>query len=183
MFSMAGASAFLPFLPMLPTQILLNNFLYDAAQLTIPSDNVDQDFVRKPRRWDIDVIRRFMLFLGPVSSLYDFLTFYVLLRWFHAPAALFQTGWFLESLATQSLVIFVIRTASNPFRSRPSGALVATTLSAVAVGTMLPFLPIGHLVGFTPPPPAFLAFVAAATGTYLAMVELVKRRVLGPAIA
>jgi Mg2+-importing ATPase len=119
-FSMAGAALVLPFLPMLPKQILLNNFLYDLAQITIPSDNVDASFVRKPHRWNIDFIRRFMLLIGPISSAYDFLTFYVLLKLFHAPAALFHTGWFVESLATQTLVIFVIRTASNPLRAAPS---------------------------------------------------------------
>ncbi len=119
MFSMAAASVFLPFLPMLPTQILLNNFLYDLAQVTIPSDNVDDAYLRRPQRWDMRVIRDFMLFIGPISSVFDFLTFYVLLRYFHASERLFHTGWFVESLATQTLVLFVIRTMGNPFRSRP----------------------------------------------------------------
>ena len=120
MFSMAAASLFLPFLPMLPTQILLNNFLYDLAQVTIPTDRVDPSFIRKPQRWHIDVVRDFMIAIGPVSSVFDFLTFCVLLRVFHASSAFFHTGWFVESLATQALVLFVIRTAGNPFRSRPS---------------------------------------------------------------
>ena len=127
MFSMAVASLFLPFLPMLPTQILLNNFLYDLAQVTIPTDNVDPSFIRKPQRWDIGLIREFMLFIGPISSIYDFLTFYVMLVLFKAGAELFHTGWFVESLATQTLVLFVIRTAGNPFRSRPSVPLTITT--------------------------------------------------------
>ena len=122
MFSMAAASVFLPFLPMLPTQILLNNFLYDLAQVTIPTDNVDETYLRRPQRWDMRVIRDFMLFIGPISSIFDFLTFYVLLRVFHAGESLFHTGWFVESLATQTLVLFVIRTMGNPFRSRPSRA-------------------------------------------------------------
>jgi Mg2+-importing ATPase len=182
MFSMALASVLIPFLPMLPTQILLNNFLYDCSQITIPSDDVDDEFVRKPRRWDIGLIRRFMLFIGPVSSVYDFLTFFVLLHVFHASQESFRTGWFIESLATQTLVIFVIRTARNPFRSRPSRALVTTTLAVVAVGVLIPFFPFGKLVGFVPPPAAYLGFVAVATATYLLVVEFVKRRVLGAAL-
>ena len=129
MFSMAAASLFLKFLPMLPTQILLNNFLYDFAQITIPTDNVDSTYIRKPRRWDMKLIRDFMLLIGPISSIYDFLTFYILLRVFHAGESEFHTGWFVESLATQTLVLFVIRTAGNPFRSRPSVPLVCTTLA------------------------------------------------------
>src|SRR5581483_8425274 len=101
-----AASVFLPFLPMLPTQILLNNFLYDLAQVTIPTDNVDSSFVRKPRHWDIRLIRRFMVLIGPISSVYDFLTFYAMLAVFKAGEALFHTGWFVESLATQTLVLF-----------------------------------------------------------------------------
>ena len=118
MFSMAVASVFLPFLPMLPTQILLNNFLYDASQLTIPSDNVDEQYVRRPRPWDMKMVRNFMLCIGPISSIYDFLTFYVLLHFFHASQPEFHTGWFVESLATQTLVIFVIRTIGNPLGIR-----------------------------------------------------------------
>src|SRR5262249_4750710 len=103
-----GAALFLPFLPMLPTQILLNNFLYDLAQVSIPTDNIDPEYVQRPQRWDIGLIRRFMLAIGPVSSAYDFLTFFVLLRVFHFGETLFHSGWFLESLATQTLVLFVI---------------------------------------------------------------------------
>src|SRR5215469_14803137 len=123
MFSMAGASLFLPFLPMLPMQILLNNFLYDVSQVTIPTDNVDETFIRKPHHWDIALIRDFMLFIGPISSIYDFLTFWVMLAVLHASEPLFHTGWFVESLATQTLVLFVIRTVGNPLRSRPSRPL------------------------------------------------------------
>src|SRR6185503_12052265 len=113
MFSMAAASVFLPFLPMLPTQILLNNFLYDLAQVTIPTDHVDQSFIHKPQRWNVKLIRDFMIYIGPVSSIYDFLTFIALLKVFSASEQLFHTGWFVESLATQTLVIFIIRTAGN----------------------------------------------------------------------
>jgi len=175
MLSMAGASLFLPFLPMLPTQILLNNFLYDMAQVTIPTDNVDAAYVRAPQHWDIKLIRNFMLFIGPISSIYDFLTFYVLLALLHAQEAEFHTGWFVESLATQTLVLFVIRTSGNPFRSRPSRALTATTLGVVILGIILPFLPFGTRLGFTPLPPIYFAFLAAATVTYLLLVEIAKR--------
>jgi Mg2+-importing ATPase len=178
MFSMAGAALFLPFLPMLPTQILLNNFLYDLAQVTIPVDRVDRAFVRKPHRWDMRLIRDFMLWIGPVSSAFDFLTFYVLLKIFHSSERLFHTGWFVESLATQTLVIFVIRTAGNPFRSRPSAALAATTLAVVLFGIALPFTPLAALMGFEPLPAAFLLFILLSTGGYLLLVELVKRRLM-----
>ena len=183
MFSMAAAALFLPFLPMLPTQILLNNFLYDMAQVTIPGDNVDASQLMAPRRWNIRMIRNFMLGVGPISSLYDFLTFYVLLAWLHASQAEFHTGWFVESLATQTLVLFVIRTTGNPLRSRPSKSLVGTVLAAVTVGTVLPFTPIGADLGFVPLPPMFFAFLAVATLTYLLLVELVKRRFMGTDVA
>jgi len=118
MLSMAGAVLFLPFLPMLPTQILVNNFLYDLAQITIPTDEVDPVYVRRPQRWDIGVIRRFMLRIGPLSSVFDALTFAVLLLVFRFAAPAFQTGWFVESLVTQVLVVFVIRTARRPWTNR-----------------------------------------------------------------
>jgi Mg2+-importing ATPase len=175
MFSMAGASLFLPFLPMLSTQILLNNFLYDSAQIMIPTDNVDAAYLRRPQRWDMRLIRNFMIFIGPISSLYDFLTFYVLLHFFHAGEALFHTGWFVESLATQTLVVFVIRTAGNPLRSRPSAWLTLNTLSIVAIGVLLPLLPLSGLLGFTRLPWPFFLFLIASTVTYLLLVEGAKR--------
>jgi Mg2+-importing ATPase len=175
MFSMAGASVFLPFLPMLPTQILLNNFLYDTAQITIPSDNVDEDAIRAPRRWDMKLIRNFMVFIGPISSIYDFLTFYVLLHYFHASQPEFHTGWFVESLATQTLVLFIIRTSGNPLKSRPSTPLAITTILIVIVGIVLPFSPLARLLGFTPLPGPFFTFLAVSTITYLLLVEWAKR--------
>jgi Mg2+-importing ATPase len=178
MFSMAAASLFLPFLPMLPTQILLNNFLYDLAQVTIPTDKVDKTFIHKPHRWNISVIRDFMLYVGPISSAFDFLTFFALLRVFQASEELFHTGWFVESLATQTLVIFVIRTAGSPLHSRPSMALAATTVLVVIIGAVLPFTALGRLLGFTAMPAAFFAFLVVATGSYLLLVQLVKRRVM-----
>jgi Mg2+-importing ATPase len=178
MLSMAAASLFLPFLPMLPTQILLNNFLYDTAQVTIPTDNVDEAYVRKPQHWDIKLIRNFMIFIGPISSIYDFLTFYVLLRFLHAGPAEFHTGWFVESLATQTLVLFVIRTSRNPLRSRPSPALTVTTLAIVVVGVLIPYTPVAGPLGFTPLPMMYYGFLAIATATYLLLVEVAKRRLM-----
>jgi Mg2+-importing ATPase len=178
MLSMAGASLVLPFLPMLPTQILLNNLLYDLAQVTIPTDNVDPTFLRSPQKWNIDVIRRFMLWIGPVSSAYDFLTFFVLLHFFHASEKLFHTGWFVESLATQTLVIFVIRTAKSPLESRPSMPLALTTCGVVAIACALPFTPLAAWLGFEPLPASYFAFLASATVTYLALVQIMKRLVV-----
>ena len=135
MFSAAAASAFLSFLPMLPTQILLNNLLYDASQMTIPTDEVDEEMLARPSAWDIGFIRCFMVFFGPLSSIFDFATFAVMLGVLHAHAAEFRTGWFVESLATQTLVIFVIRTRRRPFwRSRPSPPLLAASLAVPVVG-------------------------------------------------
>ena len=179
MFSMAAAAVFLKFLPMLPTQILLNNFLYDLAQITIPTDNVDSTFIRKPRRWDMKLIRDFMVFIGPISSIYDFLTFFALLRIFRASEAEFHTGWFVESLATQTLVLFIIRTAGNPLTSRPSLPLAVSTLAVVLMGVLLPYSPVALTLGFTPLPGWFFVFVVVATLTYLALVEVVKRRLMG----
>lgn len=124
------------------------------------------------------MIRDFMIYIGPLSSIYDFFTFFVLLKVFHANEPFFHSGWFVESLATQTLVIFVNRTARNPLRSRPSLALTLTTIAVVIFGTILPFTSIGKLVGFTPLPVAFLAFIALTTGTYLVLVEAVKRRLM-----
>ncbi len=178
MFSMAGAAAFLPFLPMLPTQILLNNVLYDLAQITIPTDNVDDELISRPHPWTIDLIRNFMIVAGPISSIYDFLTFYVLIHFFRASEATFHTGWFVESVATQTLVVFVIRTLRNPLSSRASWPLTLTALGEVAVAIGLPYSPLAHVLGFTPLPAAYFAFLAVATVTYLAIVELVKRPLL-----
>jgi Mg2+-importing ATPase len=176
MFSMAAASLFLKFLPMLPTQILLNNFLYDTSQIAVPGDNVDPALLHKPKRWQIGFIRQFMTIIGPISSVYDFLTFGVLLWWFHAAtnAPLFRTGWFVESLATQTLVVFVIRTAGNPFRSRPSGQLLFSVVAVSVVGAVLPYSPLGPLLGFTPLPLSLLGAISLLGLTYLILVQAVK---------
>ncbi|MGA9516620.1 MAG: magnesium-translocating P-type ATPase [Pseudolabrys sp.] len=175
MFSMAGASLILPFLPMLPIQVLLNNFLYDLSEVPIPMDDVDDELLAQPRHWDIKFIRNFMLVLGSVSSIFDFLTFGLLLWVFNATETLFQTGWFMESLATQVLVIFVIRTRGSPLRSRPNPLLAGTSLIVAAVGVLLPYTAIGRWFGFVPLPLTFLAALGAMVGCYLVLAEGVKR--------
>jgi Mg2+-importing ATPase len=174
MFSMAGASLFIPFLPMQPAQILLNNMLYDVSEVPIPMDRTDPQDLERPRRWDIRFIRDFMWAIGPVSSLFDLLTFFVLLVLLKADKPLFQTGWFVESLATQVLVIFVIRTRGSPLASRPSPLLVATSLCVVACAAVLPLTPLGWYLGFVAPPPSFYAILAAMVVAYLLLVQVVK---------
>jgi Mg2+-importing ATPase len=178
MLSMALAVPFLPFLPMKPTQILLNNLLYDISQITIPTDKVDKSFMLKPKHWDIDIIKRFMFYIGPISSLFDFITFFVMLKFFNATEPLFQTGWFVESLATQALVIFVIRTVKNPFKSRPSLPLTITVLTAVTIGILLPFSPLAKILGFVPLPLPFFIFLIVATSSYLFLVEMIKKKLM-----
>lgn len=175
MFSMAVASMVLPFLPMLPTQLLLNNFLYDLAQITIPSDNVDRELLSKPHQWDIGIVKRFMLGVGPVSSLFDFMTFYVLFHFFEANGDIFRTGWFVESLVTQTLVLLVIRTLGNPLKSQPSRPLLFSTSAIVIIAILIPYSPLAGYLGFVPLPLSYLAFVMGATVTYLFSVEIVKR--------
>jgi P-type Mg2+ transporter len=176
MLSMAGAAVFLPFLPMLPSQILLNNLIYDASQTAIPSDTIDPETEQEPARWDIGGIERFMLVFGPISSVFDYLTFGFLLVVLHASEAEFHTGWFVESLATQVLVIFAIRTRRSPFwRSQPSKLLVAAAVSAVAVAVLLAISPLGGILGFAALPAPFWAALGAFVIAYLAIVEVVKR--------
>jgi Mg2+-importing ATPase len=175
MFSMAGAALFLPFLPMLPTQILLNNILYDLSEVPIPLDEVDAEELKKPRVMDMNFIRNFMLVIGPISSAFDFLTFYVMIHVLKANETLFQTGWFVESLCTQVLVIFIIRTRGNPFKSRAHPVLVATSLMVVITAAILPFTPVGTYFGFVPPPAKFYAILAGMVVIYLGVVEIAKR--------
>jgi Mg2+-importing ATPase len=176
MFSMMGASVLLPFLPMSPQQILLNNFLYDGAQVGLPTDNVDPEDVRKPPRWDIAFIKRFMFIFGPISSLFDFATFGLLYFAFDLTERQFQTGWFIESIATQILVIFLIRTKKlSFFGSRPSLLLLASTIPVVLVAWVIPFSPLGGPFGFEILPlPIFLSIIAI-TLIYLALVEIAKK--------
>jgi Mg2+-importing ATPase len=189
MFSAGGASLFLSFLPMLPTQILLNNLLYDVGEMTIPTDNVDEEQLQRPARWDVRSIRRFMMVFGPISSAFDFLTFAIMLWVLDAGATLFRSGWFVESLVTQSVVIFAIRTRRVPFfRSRPSAPVVVSTLLVVTVAVVLPFSPFSPALGFTQLPAGFLAAVAGMVVAYLLVIEVGKRRfyrigIEGPPVA
>jgi Mg2+-importing ATPase len=175
MLSMAAAAALLPFLPMLPFQVLLNNSLYDVSEIAIPLDRVDEVELAAPQAFDLSYIRRFMLVLGPLSSVFDLITFGVLLTIFDANPELFRTAWFVESLATQVLVIFVIRTRGSPFASRPHPALVATSLAVIAVGVALPFTALGNALGFVPIPAPFWGVLGLLVVAYLALAEAGKR--------
>ena len=177
MFSVVGASAFLPFLPMLPIQVLTNNLLYDFSQTTIPTDKVDADWLTKPRKWTIGEIQRFILFIGPISSIFDYLTFFIMLRVFDAwnNPALFHTGWFVESLFTQTLIIHVIRTHKIPFiQSRASWPLIVSSLIIVAVGAWLPVSPLAGTLGFVPLPPLYWLLLAIMLIAYVILTQLVK---------
>ncbi len=175
MFSAAAASAVLTFLPMLPSQILLNNLLYDSSQLAIPTDRVDEEQLHAPSHWNIAFIRRFMLTFGPISSLFDFLTFGLMLGVLHARPTEFRTGWFVESLATQTLIIFAIRTRRVPFlHSRPGGVLTAATFTVIAIGVMLTISPLAGSLGFTPLPWQFYGALVLLTAAYLVLVEITK---------
>ncbi|MFD1327130.1 magnesium-translocating P-type ATPase [Mycoplana ramosa] len=174
MFSMAGAVVILPFLPMSPVQILLNNLLYDTSEIAIPFDRVDETMIARPRHWDMDFVRDFMLVLGPVSSLFDFFTFGLLLWVFQAGEALFHASWFVESMMTQVLVIFVIRTRARPWRSRPHPLLAACSLGIVALAVSLPYTPLAAWFGFVPLPLDVLLTLAAVTALYLLLAEQAK---------
>jgi Mg2+-importing ATPase len=177
MFSAAGASLFLSFLPLLPSQILLNNLLYDVGQLAIPTDAVDPEIVARPAAWDIGFVRRFMTVFGPVSSIFDFLTFFVMLVVLDASHTEFRSGWFVESLATQTLVVFLIRTRRIPFlRSRPSRPMVLTPIACAVVGAVLPFSPLAGPLGFTTLPITFFLILLGMIVAYLGLIELAKAR-------
>lgn len=175
MFSMAGASLLLPFLPLLPKQILLTNLLTDVPELTIPSDRVDADWIERPRRWDIGFIRRFMLTFGLVSSVFDYLTFGVLLWLLHAGPAEFRTGWFVESVVSATLIVLVVRTRGSFFRSKPGLALLCTTLAVAAATLAIPYTPLGATFGFIPLPPLFLGLMGLIVLSYVGSAELAKR--------
>jgi Mg2+-importing ATPase len=179
MFSVLGASAFLPFLPMAPIQILTNNLLYDFSQVPIPADEVDPEQVAKPRPWQMGEIARFILFIGPCSSIFDYTTYLLMLYgfgcWDPAKASLFQTGWFVESLLTQTLIIHIIRTNRIPFlQSRASWPLIVTTAIVMAVGVWLPSSPVGHWLGFTPLPPLYWPLLALTLLCYVLLTQGVK---------
>jgi Mg2+-importing ATPase len=175
MFSVAGASIFLPFLPMLPIQILLNNLLYSVSQVAIPTDNVDPEYTDTPKTWDIRFIKDFTILFGPLSSVFDYITFFILLYIFEANSALFQTSWFVESICTQTLIVFVIRTRLVPFyKSRPSLLLVLSAVAITAVGCILPFTILGTFFGFVQPPLMFFAVLVAIVIGYTLLVEAAK---------
>ncbi|PYS18306.1 MAG: magnesium-translocating P-type ATPase, partial [Acidobacteria bacterium] len=174
MFSMAGLSLFIPFLPLLPKQILLTNLLTDFPEMTIATDNVDKEMVDYPRRWDIKAIRKFMMTFGLMSSVFDYLTFGALLLVFHATQDQFRTGWFLESVCSASLIVLVIRSRKPFFRSRPSKYLFVATLSTVVLTLILPFTPLGLIFGFRPLPMSFLLLVAVIVTGYIISAEVAK---------
>ena len=177
MFSVVGASAFLPFLPMLPIQVLTNNLLYDFSQTTIPSDEVDADWLTKPRKWTIGEIQRFILFIGPISSIFDYMTFFIMLYVFNAWSnpTLFHTGWFVESLFTQTLIIHVIRTNKIPFiQSWASWPLIFTSLIIVSVGAGLTVSPLAETLGFVALPPLYWMLLAVMLVCYAVLTQLVK---------
>ena len=191
MFSVAGAAMFLPFFPMLPIQILLNNLMYTASQTTIATDNIDEEYIERPKRWDISFIRNFMVLEGPISSIFDYTTFFTMVFGFGIPLAAsatgvaiaslfqqsqFQTAWFVESLCTQTLVVFVIRTRQTPFwKSKPGKYLTISSLSVVAAALIIPYTPLGRVFKFVPPPPLFYVALLLMVVTYLLLAELVKR--------
>lgn len=177
MFSMLGASLILPFVPMLPIQVLVNNLLYDFSQTAIPSDSVDAEWLEKPRKWAIGEIRRFILFIGPISSIFDYLTFALMLLVFKSAGnpALFHTGWFVESLFTQTLIIHVIRTNKVPFlQSKPSRALLITSLAIALVGVALPYSPLAGVLGLVPLAPIYWAYLAGMMLLYMLLTQVVK---------
>jgi Mg2+-importing ATPase len=208
MFSVLGASALFPFLPMLPIQILTNNLLYDFSQVPIPTDHVDPEQIAKPRPWNIGEIKRFILWIGPISSIFDYTTFFMMWILFHCwnlamavplalahqfngvtdidriyPASLFQTAWFVESLMTQTLIIHVIRTNKIPFiQSRASGPLVATTLLIMAVGAVLPFTPLAQYLGMVPLPILFWPLLALTLLAYMLLTQAIKWLLLRKAL-
>jgi Mg2+-importing ATPase len=177
MFSVLGGSLFLPFIPMLPIQVLTNNLLYDFSQTAIPTDNVDSEWLKKPRKWDISGIRRFILYIGPISSIFDYATYFIMLYVFNSWAnpALFHTGWFVESLFTQTLIIHVIRTNKIPFiQSRASKPLLFASLAIVAVGAWLPYSPLAGALGLTPLPPLYWLLLAGMLLCYVLLTQVVK---------
>jgi Mg2+-importing ATPase len=177
MFSVLGASIFLPFLPMLPIQVLTNNLLYDFSQTAIPTDSVDAEWLKKPRKWAIGELRRFILYIGPISSIFDYATFFIMLYVFKCwnNPTLFHTGWFVESLFTQTLIIHVIRTNKIPFiQSRASNALIFTSIIIVAVGAYLPFSPLAGWLGFTPLPLSYWLWLVGMLLCYVVLTQLIK---------
>jgi Mg2+-importing ATPase len=179
MLSMAAASLFLPFLPLLPGQILLNNFLSDVPAVGMADDSVDPELVERPRRWDLKLISRFMMYLGALSSAFDGLTFAALLLLFHATPEEFRTAWFVESLLSELVIALVVRTRRSWFRSRPGSVLLYTTLAMLPLALALPYLPGARLLEFTPIPLAVTGALVAIIAAYVAAAEVVKRWAFG----
>jgi Mg2+-importing ATPase len=175
MFSMAGASLFLPFLPLLPKQILLMNLLTDFPEMTIATDSVDTELMAEPRRWDIRSIRNFMLVFGTLSSVFDYLTFGALLLVLRADKEAFRTGWFLESVISACLVVLVVRSRRPFWRSKPSVYLLGTTVAIVVATLILPYTPVAATLGLRPVAPVFLLMLAAIVACYIAAAEVAKR--------
>jgi Mg2+-importing ATPase len=182
--SMVVAGLILPFLPLLPIQVLLTNLIYDFAQMGLPVDRVDPEAVERPVHWDIRMIERFMLVMGPVSTVFDMLTFGVLLLLFHAGETLFRTGWFVESLVTQILMIFAVRTRRHLFASQPHPSVTALAFGTAVLTVALPFLPVGTWFDFVAPPLLYFGFLLLAVGGFLVTIEVVKQifysKLLGP---
>jgi Mg2+-importing ATPase len=177
MFSVLGGSLFLPFVPMLPIQVLTNNLLYDFSQTAIPTDSVDEEWLKNPRKWEISYIRKFILIVGPISSIFDYMTYFIMLYVFNAWAnpALFHTGWFIESLFTQTLIIHVIRTNKIPFiQSRASKALLFASIAIVIVGAILPYSPLAGALGLVPLPPLYWLLLLGMLICYVVLTQIVK---------
>jgi Mg2+-importing ATPase len=175
MFSMAGASIFLSYLPLLPKQVLLTNLMTDFPEINIASDNVDSEALMKPRRWNIRYIQKFMLTFGILSSIFDFLTFGALLLLLHATETQFRTGWFIESVISACLIVLVIRSRRTLFKSRPGKLLLISTLSIVAVTLILPITPLNNLLGLTPLPAKFILIIFGIVLAYIIAAEIAKR--------
>jgi len=175
MLTMAIASLFLPFLPLTAVQLLINNMLYDLSEVGIPLDRADPEALAAPRSWDMRGIIRFTFIMGPLSSLFDIATFAALILYFHAGVDSFRSAWFLESMATQILVVFVIRTAKPFWRDRPHPALAASALACLFIALALPFLPVAPVIGFTPLPRHLVAFIGGVVLVYLLAAEALKR--------
>jgi Mg2+-importing ATPase len=175
MFSMAGASLLLPFLPLLPKQILLTNLMTDLPEMTIATDTVDVELVDRPRRWNIDFIKKFMITFGLLSSIFDFMTFGVLIFLLHASAGQFRTGWFMESVVSAAMIVLVIRTRRPFFTSRPSRYLFAATMLVIVAVVVLPFTPLAGVLGFQPLPLLFVLVMFCIVGLYVLMAEVTKR--------
>ena len=174
MFSMAGVSLMLPFLPLLPKQILLTNLLTDFPEMTIAADRVDQELVSKPRRWDIHFISKFMLVFGLLSSVFDYITFGALLFLLHADSAQFRTGWFMESVISASMIVLVIRTRQSIFHSKPSPYLFGATIAIAIITLIIPYTPLASVLGFQALPLSFVLILMAIVALYVTAAEIVK---------